>query len=62
MKLRDAQREIEKLNYLGENNPFNDVINEWKKEAWRKAKRAAAGTMRGSTWAAGGAGGGALGH
>ena len=40
MKLRDAQREIEKINYLGENNPLNDVINEgpWTKEAWRKAK------------------------
>lgn len=64
MKLRDAQREIEKINYLGENNPFNDVINEGplSKEAWRKAKRAVAGTMRGSTWAAGGAGGGALGN
>ena len=64
MKLRDAQREIEKINYLGENNPLNDVINEgpWTKEAWRKAKRGLAGTMRGGTWAAGGAGGGALGH
>ena len=54
MKLRDAQREIEKLNYLGENNPLNDIINEgpgsW---ATRQAGRALYWPPTAATTAAG---------
>lgn len=54
MKLRDAQREIEKLNYLGENNPLNDIINEgpgsW---ATRQAGRALYWPATAATTAAG---------
>ena len=58
MKLRDAHREIEKLNYLGENNPLNDIVNEGP-GAWatRQAGRALYWPAKTTTTAAGAYGG-----
>ncbi len=58
MKLRDAQREIEKINYLGENNPLNDIVNEGPGGLTKAAGRALYWPAKTATTA----GGGALGH